>query len=301
MEIRGARLREALHNNRIPIIAGFQGISQNKEITTLGRGGSDVTAVAIAAYLNAKQCELYKDVGGIKTENPADFTNLKHIYNITYGEILELTTAGAEVIHPRACALAYKYNIPILIKSFNRKGLSTMIKTDCSNYKNKTEKAFVRAIAHSDDLCRLSLIAVPQLSKCLHQVIVRFAEAHVPLILFSHGIPYHKKFDLSFIVKKAHFKKAKTVLDNAMKIVNAENLVIADNLASISLIGPGISGDVEIFSTLFEALHKMSLHIDAFSSSETKITCFLNKKDTKKAVKALLKKFNLINKKSNGR
>ncbi len=298
IEIRGNRLKDALRNNIIPIIAGFQGVSLNHEITTLGRGGSDVTAVAIAAYLDAKQCELYKDVSGIFTENPKNFSNVKHIPEITYQEMAELTVSGSEVIHPRACALASKYDIPIIIKSFKGKDFSTMIigsdKDNIKRIKKHTEKAFVRAITHSYNLTRLSLVAVPHVSKCLHQVIVRLAKARIPLLFFAHGVPYHNKFDLSFIVSDTDYKKAILVLENAAKLVNAEQLVVARNLASISLVGPGISSDIEIFTHLFDILHKMGIHIDAFISSEMKITCFLRKKDVKPAINALLKKFHLL-------
>jgi len=299
IEIKGNRLKAAINNKKIPIIAGFQGVSLNREITTLGRGGSDVTAVAIAAYLNAKQCELYKDVTGVFTENPKDFTNLKHIPAITYQEIAELTTSGCEVIHPRACALASKYNIPIKIKSFSGKDYATMIgnnnKTDTKKNKTYTEKAFVRAISHSRKLSRLSLVAVPHVSKCLHQVIVQLAQAHIPLLFFAHGVPYHNKFDLSFIVNDENYKKAKIVLENAAKLVNAEQLLVVNNLASISLVGPGISSDIVIFTNLFETLHKLGTHIDAFTSSEMKITCFVKQEDVQSTIQALLKKFKLLN------
>jgi aspartate kinase len=296
IEIRGNRLKDALKKNKIPIIAGFQGMSQNREITTLGRGGSDVTAVAISAYLNAARCELYKDVAGIFTENPKDFSTVKHIPEITYQEMAELTVSGSEIIHPRACAIASKYNIPLIIKSFKGKDYSTMVgfnKQKTEKTKNKTEKAFVRAITHSYNLTRLSLVAVPHVSKCLHQVIVRLAQARIPLLFFAHGVPYRNKFDLSFIVSDTDYKKAANVLENAAKLVNAEQLVVARNLASISLIGPSISNDVNIFTQLFNVLHKLGVHIDAFTSSEMKITCFLRKKDVKPAISVLLKRFQL--------
>lgn len=292
IEIKGNRLYEALEENKIPIIAGFQGISINKEITTLGRGGSDVTAVAIAAFLKAKRCELYKDVLGVFTENPKLFPAVKHIPQLSYQEMSELTTAGAEILHPRACALALKYKVPLVIKSL-KKDYATMINSDKLSPKC-TEKAFVRAISHTTNLCRLSLVAVPQLPKCLHQVIVRLAEAKIPLLFFAHGVPYHKKFDLSFIVTYENYSRAKSVLETAKTLVQAEKLVIAQNLASISLIGPGIGSDVEIFSGVFETLHKLKIHIDAFTSSETKITCFLQETDVKRAIRALLKRFNLV-------
>jgi aspartate kinase len=289
-------------------VAGFQGVSLSKEITTLGRGGSDVTAVAIASFLNANYCELYKDVSGIFTENPKIFRNVKHIPEISYNELSELTTAGSEIIHPRASALASKFNMPLIIKSFSRKEPVTMIKSIPQLTKKKsqqgTEKAFVRAITHSFNLTRLSLVAVPQLSKCLYQVIVRLAQERIPLLFFAHGVPYHKKFDLSFIVTNENYKKAKQVLENAAKLVNAEKLVIANNLASISLVGPGINRDIQIFSTLFQTLHKLQIHTDAFTSSEMKITCFLKQKDVKPAIQILLQKFKLLNKplgKNNGK
>lgn len=303
--IKGRRLRQALKENKIPIVAGFQGVSLNKEITTLGRGGSDITAVAIASFLGADRCELYKDVAGVFAEDPRVFKNVRHIPEITYEELAELTTAGSEIIHPRACALASKFNIPLVVKSFTRKDVVTMVGETKKKIKSigrlkqhPTEKAFVRAITHSYNLCRLSLVAVPQLSKCLHQVIVRLAQARIPLLFFAHGVPYHKKFDLSFIVTEENYKKAKRVLDNAGKLVKAEKLVVVPNLASLSLVGPNISSDVKIFSTLFETLHKLGIHIDAFSSSEMRITCFLKKEDVKTAITALLKKFNLLKTKS---
>ncbi len=296
VEIRGARLKQALKNGKIPIVAGFQGVSYNREITTLGRGGSDVTAVALAAYLNAEQCELYKDVSGLFTENPKIFPKSKHIPFISYDEMAELTNAGSEIIHTRACALASKYNIDLIIKCFTRKDCMTTVtgKRKLLRKNQQTEKAFVRAITHSGNLYRLSLVAVPKLSKCLHQVIVRLAEAKIPLLFFAHGVPYQNKFDLSFIVSADNYKKAKSVLEKTATIINAEKLEIAKNLASISLVGPGISNDIEIFSMLFQTLHKLGIHIDAFTSSEMKITCFLRQENVIKAINALLKEFKLI-------
>lgn len=293
LNIKGERLRQALRENKIPIIAGFQGISQQKEITTLGRGGSDVSAVAIAAYLKADVCEFYKDVSGIYTENPKQFKSVKHINAISFEEISEMTTAGSEILHHRACALAYKNNIPLIIKSFPRKGVATMIQKVPRQTK-QTEKAYVRAITHTYDLCRFSLLEVPQLPKCLHQAIVRFAEARVPIVFFAHGVPYQKKFDLSFIVHKKDYLKALEVTKKTAKLIKAENYTITQNLASISLVGPGIKSDINIFCALFETLHKIGVHIDAFSSSEMKITFILRKENVQKTVRALLRKFKLV-------
>ncbi|MEO0072194.1 MAG: aspartate kinase [candidate division WOR-3 bacterium] len=300
LKIHGERIINALQANIIPIVAGFQGVSTNKEITTLGRGGSDITAVALAAFFKADHCELYKDVKGIFTENPKIFSKVKPIKEITYEELAEMTSSGAEIVSHRACELAIKYNVPLVIKSFYNPNKTLTItknmqKPNEFNYCN-LEKPFVRAVTHLLNLNRLTLIAVPKLPKCLHQVIVQLAEAKIPLLFFSHGVPSNNHFDLSFIVTQENFSKAFEVLKNIQKAVNAQRIDITRNLAAVSLIGPGISSDPEIFNQVFSVFHFLGVHIDAFSSTEMKITCFINQKYYKKVVRALLKQFKLVNK-----
>ncbi|MCS7258851.1 MAG: aspartate kinase [candidate division WOR-3 bacterium] len=300
LNIRGKRIVEALKNDIIPIVAGFQGVSINNEITTLGRGGSDITAVALAAFFKADRCELYKDVSGIFTENPKIFPKAKPIHEITYEELAEMTSSGAEIVSHRACELAIKYDVPLIIKSFSTPNRAIIIEKTMKTQNNynyyNLEKPFVRAVTHLLNLNRLTLIAVPKLPKCLHQVIVRLAEAKIPLVFFSHGVPYNNHFDLSFIVTQENFPKALDVLKEVKKSVNAQKIDITQNLAAISLIGPGISSDPDIFNKVFCVFHKLGVHIDAFSSTEMKITCFIDQKHYKKVINALLKKFKLVKK-----
>jgi len=282
------RLRNALRRGRIPIVAGFQGVSLDKEITTLGRGGSDVTAIALAAVLHAKRCELNKDVEGVFTENPKDFPNVKLIPKISFQELSELAGSGSEVIHPRACALAEKYRIPLIIKSsFSRKRGTMVQKAE------RIEKAFVRAITHNHKLVRISLLDVPQKKRCLHQVVTELGKARVPLVLFNHGIPQHRRFNLSFILPEAHKEKAEQVLARVGKKVNAASIELNNNLCSVSVVGPGIGSDTEIISTTLDTLHHMRVHIIAFSTSETRLTCYLERKHLHTAVAALLGRFRL--------
>ncbi len=288
MKIKGYRLHEALKANKIPVVAGFQGVSMSREITTLGRGGSDITAVALATRLGADRCELYKDVNGIFTEDPNQFHNVKRIPKISYEEMAELTTSGSQVLHPRACALAAKFNLNLAIKSIFDGGKGTMIKNT-----RQLERPMVRAITHSTKLNRFSLLNVPQQEQCLSQAVSQLAQAKIPLVFFAHGIPVEHRFDLSFIIPEYAFKSAKLVLAKIKIKLKAEKLIIQKNLGSVSLVGPGIGSDSKIIATLFNTLQKIGVHTDAFSTAESKITCYFNQKYLKSAIEHLLNRFGL--------
>lgn len=287
-EIRGDRLRRALRGRQIPIVAGFQGVSPEREITTLGRGGSDVTAVALAAALGAERCELYKDVDGVFTENPSEFPGVRLVPELSFEELAELAGSGSEVIHPRACALAAKYRVRLSIRSsFNDKRGTTVAKLE------KMEKAFVRAMTHNHKLVRLSLVDVPKKKKCLHQVVTQLAAARVPVVFFNHGVVHGDRFDLSYIVPEANLPAAKTILGKLAKQVRADRLEIKDSLCSVSVVGPGVGSDPEILSGTLDTLHRVGVHLDAFSTSETRLTCFMDRKDLRLAAAALLARFRL--------
>ncbi len=287
-EIRADRLRMALRQGKVPIVAGFQGVSLDREITTLGRGGSDVTAVALAAVLGARQCELYKDVPGIFTENPNEFDRVRPVPRLSFEELSELAGSGSEVIHPRACALAGKYRVPLVIRSsFDRKR-GTMVRES-----EHLEKAFVRAVTHEHKLVRISLLGVPKKRRCLHQVVTRLAEERVPLMLFNHGIPEAGRFDLTFVLPEQYLEKSGEVLGRVAREVRAKKIDVTSDLCSVSVIGPGVGSDPAIISGTLETLHHIGVHLSAFSTSETRLTCFLSRKDLRVSVVALLARFRL--------
>lgn len=287
-EIRAFRLKDALRRGFIPIVAGFQGVSSEKEITTLGRGGSDVTAVALAAVLGAARCEFYKDVDGLFTENPAEFPQAKSVARIGLEELAELAAAGAEVLHPRACTLAAKYRVPLVIRSsFNNKRGTMVVKTD------KLETAFVRAVTHNSRLCRVALVDVEKKEKCLHQVVTRLAAARVPVLLFSHGITHRGRFDLSFVVPTTHLAAARSALDKLARKVKALKIDVRENLGSVSVVGPGVGTDASILAGALDALHKADVHLEALTTAGTRLTCFLGRDRLKLAVVALLTRFRL--------
>lgn len=311
MRIKGFRLQEALISDKIPIVAGFQGVSIKREITTLGRGGSDVTAVALAAALNADCCELYKDVFGIFTEDPNQFALVRIIPEMTYDEMSELAASGSKVLHPRACAIAAKYNLRLAIKpaphltkkkrSFLINGAGTIVKAPKYEFTHNQqklkrrvaiEKPLVRAITHSKNLNRFTLLSVPQ-TKGLVQAISQLAQAKIPFVFFAHGVPIRNRFDLSFIIPASTKKSAEQILTRIKTRLKAEALLIQKNLGSVSLVGIGIGSDSKIIAILFKSLERLGVHIDAFSTAESKITCYFDQKHLKIAIPHLLNRFRL--------
>ncbi len=300
-EIRGERLRTALRAGKIPIVAGFQGVSLDREVTTLGRGGSDVTAVALAAVLRASRCELYKDVPGVFTENPREFPFARFVPELSYEELLELAGSGAQIIHPRACALAEKYRVPLVIRSsFDGKRGTIVGSTKARKRKTQRaengmplEKAFVRALTHEHNLTSIALLGMPKKKRCLHQVVTRLAEARVPPVLFYHGVPADGKFDLNFVVAKQHLIQVADILHKAAKEAGARRVEIAEDVCSVSVVGPGVGSDTEIMAGVLEALHGVGVHLSAFASSETRLTCFMASEDLHVAVAALMSRFKL--------
>ncbi|MGC8798038.1 MAG: aspartate kinase [candidate division WOR-3 bacterium] len=289
-EIRLFRITDALRQGIIPIVAGFQGMSEEREITTLGRGGSDVTAVALAAALRADRCEFYKDVEGICTENPAEFPGVRPVRELTFTELAELAQAGSEIIHPRACALAAKYRVPLQISSsFNNKRGTMVVEKSIT----RMEKAFVRAIAHQQKLARIALIDVTRKQRCLHQVITRLAAARIPVLFFSHGIAHQNRFDLSFIIPEPDLPHAREILEPLIPEVRAEKLDTSCDLASVSLVGPGVGNDPAIIAGTLDTLHKAQIHLEAFALTATRLTCFLRRHQLRLAITALLARFRL--------
>lgn len=287
-EIRGDRLLKALKDGKIPIVAGFQGVSREKEVTTLGRGGSDTTAVALGVWLKADLCEIYTDVSGVYTEDPKTFKRARKIGEISYEEMLELSSLGAKVLHPRACALAAKYKLPLVIRSSSNKEEGTMIREGI-----RIEETFVRAITHQKGLVRFSLQSVKKQSRFFYQSVNRIAQEEIQILFFAHGVPHKDHFDLSFIIPEKDFDRTIGIIERIKGEIGAEGMEIQKDLASISLIGPGVGSDTEVISRAFNTLEGLRIHIDAFSTSEMKLTFFIEKRFLKKGVEGLLKGFDL--------
>ncbi len=287
--IKGERLKKSLMEGKVPVVAGFQGVSVEKEVTTLGRGGSDVTAVALAVTFSALKCEIYSDVAGLYTEDPYYFPGVKLVENVSYEEMAEISSAGARVISTRAVLLAEKYRVPIELYSTFTLERGTVVKNI-----EVMEEPEVRAITHRTDMAMIFLEDVPKKTYFFSQAITRLMEANVRLFFYSHGVPHHNHFDLSFIVEERETERAEKVLKTFVQDVGDARIEIIKHLGLITLVGIGIGNSPEILSRLFDSLNKMQVHVIAFSSSENRIDLFINKERILEVVENLLTIFNLM-------
>ncbi len=290
LEIRGRRITKALAENMIPVVCGFQGVSIKKEITTLGRGGSDTTALAISAAFNARKCIIYTDVDGIYTEDPRVFKGVKKIDRISYEEMLELSSRGAQVLHPRASGIAARFQIPVEVRSSfsNKKGtLITSI--------NELEKPRPRAITHSSSLYLIGLPGVPKHPRFLSQMVTALTNGGVHLKFFFHGITEAKRCDLSFITPLEEKNLVRGIIKKLTGRLGIKRIKEFDDIGLVSIIGQGIGSDNDVLANVFNTLSKKHIHIEAVTTSELSINIFLHKKNLKPAIKALLEKFHLKN------
>jgi aspartate kinase len=288
LEIRGERIRRALAEGKIPVVCGFQGVSLEKEITTLGRGGSDTTAVALSAALSAKECVIYTDVEGIYTEDPNLFRGVKMIDKISYEEMLELASRGAQVLHPRASAIAAKFGVPVRVRSAFSNRAGTLI-----TQMTGIEKARPKAITHDRGLYMVTLVQVPRSPTYLSQIITELTTEGVSIRFFFHGISDAKSFDLSFITPLNERAKVRSVVDKVVKKLKVKGLKETLDISSISIIGVGIASENRILADIFTTLSGAGAHIEAVTTSELSVNIFLKEKFRIKAIEKLLKKFSL--------
>ena len=288
IEIRGDRVRNALIEGKIPVVCGFQGVSMEKEITTLGRGGSDTTALALAAAINAEKCLIYTDVDGVYTEDPNRFPGVLKIGKISYDEMLELSSRGAQVLHPRASGIAARHKVQVEIRnSFNNKK-GTLI-TEIEGMEHPRPKA----ITHNEYLYLITLMQVLRRPHYLSQIVKELTNGGVHLKFFFHGVSEAKRFDLSFITPLDEREKTKALLKKVLIRLKITRIREAHDVASVSIIGQGIGSNSKVLNDTFSALSRAKAHVEAITTSELSLNIFLRKKYLYPAIKSLLGKFNL--------
>lgn len=289
--VRGERLIKSIDAGEIPIVAGFQGVSvAGKEVTTLGRGGSDTTAVALAKFLGADSCEFYKAVKGLCTADPALFPRSKCVARISYQELVELADYGARVLNPHAAALAMRHKVPVEIRSSRKPARSGTRVGELE----EIEDRFVRAVTHIKNLVRFTVKDVPRDPSVVVQAVERLADAGIRIYFYSHGHPMAAEFDLAFIVSREHAEAAGSILEKFRKETDASGLSEMKGISAVSLVGPGAGFDAGITKRAFAALKKENVHIEAFTTSELKLTFFLRARSLTKALASLLEEFNLM-------
>ncbi len=290
-DIDTSRILEALKENKIVIITGFQGISEEKEITTLGRGGSDTSAVAIAAALKAERCDIYTDVDAVHTADPRIVKNTGKLKYITYNEMLELAARGAKVLHPRSVETAKSFNLPLRVRSsWEKNNVGTLIIKDTQMLEGKHG---VTGVAIDLEQARLSIIGVADTPGISYKIFSKLAEKNISVDLIIQSISSHNLAEVDFTVKKSDLKKAKQILEETAKELNAKSITSDDSIAKISIVGAGMIDEAGIAAKMFETLGKNNINIQMISTGEIHISCIINESDAEKAINLIHDAFEL--------
>ena len=280
------RIREALDKHNIVVVAGFQGISRRGDITTLGRGGSDTSSVAIAAAMHADLCQIFTDVEGVYTADPRKVENARKLKEISYDEMLELATLGAQVLNNRSVEMAKKYNIELEVLSSLAKASGTIVKE-----KTKMEKMLISGVAKDTDVARISVIGVPNIPGIAFKMFSKLSAKDINVDIILQSIGHDGKKDISFTVAKSRGKEAVAALEDYMVSHGAKEVLYDDEVAKISIVGAGMESHAGVATKMFEALYDAQINIQMISTSEIKVSVLIDINDADKAVKAIHSKF----------
>lgn len=289
VDIDPTRILRELEQGRIVIVAGFQGITDDMDVTTLGRGGSDTTAVALAASLKAVVCERYTDVEGIYTADPHWVTEARRLREIGYEEMLELAAYGSKVMHPRAIELAGEFNVPILVASSFTDSPGTLIHGEVSmEVRNK-----MRSIAHDLDVAKIMVVGVPDRPGIAAVIFGPLAEAGISVDTIVQNASINNITDLTFTVTKSDLVKAMIVVEPIAMSIGARECVSDARLGTISIIGTGMQNTPGYAARMFSTLSKLGINIQLITTSEIRLTCIIEESRVKDAVRALHQAFQL--------
>ncbi len=289
--IEGGRLKTALDENKIPVIAGFQGIDESTDdVTTLGRGGSDTTAVAIAAALKADVCEIYTDVDGVYTTDPRIVPEARKMERISYDEMLEMASLGAKVLHGRSVEFAKKYNVPLVVRSSYNQNSGTLVTKEDDDM----EKIVVTGVAQDTHQARITIMRVPDRPGLAGTIFNAVAAANINVDMIVQNISSDDKAtDISFTVSKAEGKKALEITRKVSDELGTKGVDMNPDVAKVSIVGVGMKSHFGVAAQMFETLSKAGVNIMMISTSEIKISCIVDAKQLEKAVKALHDGFEL--------
>ncbi len=291
------KIIKALRRNKIVIVAGFQGVDLSEEITTLGRGGSDLTAVALAAALEAKTCEIYTDVEGVYTADPRIVPDARKMKWLSYPEMLELASLGAQVIQARSIVVAQRFNIPIHIRSSFKKTRGTLISKEV----RKMEDVLVKGVTYNKDEAKITILNVPDRPGMAAEIFKTIARANINVDMIIQNIRQIRDSssrktegtDVSFTVLKTDLRNTLEVVKKLSRKIGAGGIIYDSQIAKISVVGLGMKSHSGVAAKMFDALAQKGVNIEMISTSEIKISCVIKEKDTEKAIRAIHKKFKL--------
>jgi aspartate kinase len=286
VDIRAFRVKEGLDEGKVVIVAGFQGVDpDSKEITTLGRGGSDATAVALAAALDADECEIYTDVDGVFTADPRVVDDAVRLPEITYGEMLELAGAGAGVLMPRAVEFGRRYNIPIHVRSSFHDAPGTLVKEETM------EEPIVRGVAHDDSEAKVTIHGVPDKPGVAAALFEPLAQAGINVDMIVQNVSMEGVTDISFTIPKVQMDVARSVAERVSIEIGARAVDFDANIAKVSLVGAGMKSSSGVAATMFRVLSAHGINIEMISTSMIRISCVVRGDDVEQAVASLHEAF----------
>lgn len=275
LKIEPQNLLSDLEEGRVPVVAGFQGIDKYGNVTTLGRGGSDTTAVALAAALKAKECQIYTDVDGVYTSDPRVVSKARRLSRITFEEMLELASLGAKVLQIRSVEFAGKYNVPLRVLSTFIEGPGTLITYE----ETGMEQPVVSGIAFDRNQAKLTIFGIPDRPGIARHILAAMGEANIDVDMIVQNVPgIDKSLDFSFTVQRDDYKKALAILNNVAEQLNAHGVLGDDKVAKLSIVGVGMKSHAGVASKMFAALGDEGINIQLISTSEIKISVVIDEK-----------------------
>ncbi len=284
------RVRDALAEDVIPVVAGFQGINEKSDVTTLGRGGSDTTAVALAAALKADRCDIYTDVDGVYTTDPNIVPTASRLDKISYEEMLEMASLGAKVLQTRSVEFAMKYLVPVrVLSSFADAPTGTLVTKEDRDM----EQVVVSGVTYDRNQAKITLLGVPDRPGIAARLFGGIAKENIVVDMIIQNISREGLTDISFTVPRADAKKAMDLVSTLVREIGANDVQLTEDIAKVSIVGVGMRSHSGVAATMFETLAREGINIMMISTSEIKISCVVDAKYTELAVRALHEAFEL--------
>ncbi len=286
-----SRIRRDLADDCVVVVAGFQGVNEKGDITTLGRGGSDTTGVALAAALGADECQIYTDVDGVYTTDPRIVPEARRLKTITFEEMLEMASLGSKVLQIRSVELAGKYRVPLrVLSSFEEESEGTLITFEEDQ---NMEQATISGIAFNRDEAKVTILGVPDRPGIAYQILGPIGDANIDVDMIVQNVSHDGLTDFSFTVNRADYHKTLKLLEPVVKHIKARGVEGGDKIAKVSVVGVGMRSHAGIASSAFRTLAEEGINIEMISTSEIKISIVINEKYMELAVRALHKAFGL--------
>ena len=289
LDVEVSKITSELNEGVVPVITGFQGMNELGDITTLGRGGSDTTGVALAVALKADECQIYTDVDGVFTTDPRVCNKARLLKEVSFEEMLELSSSGAKVLQLRAVEYASKFNLPLRVLSSFREGEGTLVQEE----KNIMERPIVSGISSIDSEAKLTIRGVPDVPGVAAKILSPISDAGIEVDVIVQNISADNNTDFTFTVDKSDAKKAEDILQNTSMTLGGGSIEVDDEIAKISIVGRGMRAHAGVASKMFQTLAKNEINISMITTSEIKISVVIKKDEMTKAVKALHNAFDL--------